>query len=423
MSRITFLYCIILIGSTACAQAVMHEANTTAPTSSTSLSHYEIKPGDLPAPDMRQGEITNNPRLIPKPAGTELVLPPGFMIDTFAEGGFERVRWMTLAPNGDVFVADADADSIIILRDKNNDGKAELRFTFANRSNGINKPFGMAFWQNYFYVANTNGIIRFTYKPDQTQAEGTPEKIADLPGKGYREHWTRNIIFSPDGQKLYATVGSETNVSVEPEPRASILEFNPDGSNRRILTSGTRNPIGLAFNPSTKKLWAAVQERDLLGDDLVPDYVTEVKDGGFYGWPYSYMGQNYDPRHKGEQQDLVAKAIVPDVMLQAHSAVLGLVFYEGSMFPKEYSGDAFAALHGSWNRTKRTGYKIIRIKFQNGRPVGGYDDFIVGWMLNENSREVWGRPVGLLVLKDGSMLITDDGPNKIWRVTYNANQK
>ncbi|MGH9916496.1 MAG: PQQ-dependent sugar dehydrogenase, partial [Pyrinomonadaceae bacterium] len=287
-----------------------------------------------------------------------------------------------------------------------------------NSSNGINKPFGMAFWQDYFYVANTNGIVRFKYKPGQTQAEGAPEKVAELPGKGYREHWTRNIIFSPDGQKLYATVGSETNVSVEPEPRASILEFTPDGSNRKILTSGTRNPIGLAFNPSTQKLWAAVQERDLLGDDLVPDYITEVKDGGFYGWPYSYIGQNYDPRHKGERQDLVGKTIVPDLLLQAHSAVLGLTFYEGTMFPKEYSGDAFAALHGSWNRTKRTGYKIIRIKFRNGKPVGGYDDFIAGWMVDENSQEVWGRPVGLLVLKDGSMLITDDGPNKIWRVTY-----
>ena len=269
-------------------------------------------------------------------------------------------------------------------------------------------------------MANTNAILRFRYQPGQIQAEGEPEKIADLPGRGYREHWTRNIIFSPDGKKLYATVGSESNVSVEPEPRASILEFNPDGTGRRTLASGTRNPIGLAFNPSTGALWSAVQERDRLGDDLVPDYVTQIQDGGFYGWPYSYIGPNEDPRRKGEQPDLVKKTIVPDVLIQAHSAVMGLVFYDGKMFPKEYQGDAFVALHGSWNHTKRTGYKIIRIRFKDGKPVGGYDDFITGWMLDENSREVWGRPVGLLVLKDGSMLITDDaeGFNKIWRVTY-----
>ncbi|HEY7543373.1 MAG TPA: PQQ-dependent sugar dehydrogenase, partial [Blastocatellia bacterium] len=246
-----------------------------------------------------------------------------------------------------------------------------------------------------------------------------PEKIADLPGEGYREHWTRNVIFSPDGSKMDVTVGSKTNVDVEPDPmRAAISEYNPDGTGHRIYASGTRNPIGLAFYPGTRALWSAVQERDIIGDDLVPDYVTSIKEGGFYGWPYSYIGPNEDPRRKGERPDLVAKAIVPDVLIQAHSAVLGLVFYEGNMFPSEYRNDAFVALHGSWNRSKRTGYKIIRIRFKNGKPVGGYDDFLTGWMLAEDKAEVWGRPVGLLVLKDGSMLITDDGANKIWRVTY-----
>jgi glucose/arabinose dehydrogenase len=379
------------------------------------LRHYEIKPADLPPPN-NTPDAQNPPDVIPPPAGARLNLPPGFKVNTFAEGDFKRPRWMALAPNGDVFVADPGVNSIFILRDTNGDGVAETRFTFASK---LNLPFGMAFWRDYFYVANTNAIVRFRYKPGQTKAEGEAEKVADLPGKGYREHWTRNIIFSPDGTKLYATVGSESNVSVEPEPRAAILEFNPDGTGRRILATGTRNPIGLAFRPGTRSLWAAVQERDRLGDDLVPDYVTAISDGGFYGWPYAYADQREDPRRKGERPDLVKKTLVPDVLIEAHSAVLGLAFYDGNAFPAEYRGDAFVALHGSWNRSKRTGYKIIRIRFRDGKPAGGYDDFLTGWMLDENKPEVWGRPVGLLVLKDGSMLITDDGANKIWRVSYN----
>jgi glucose/arabinose dehydrogenase len=400
----------------ACAQKVQtaSTSGSQGTTDSAPLAHYEIKPSDLPPPNATPS-VNNGPRVIPRPANAKLNLPAGFEIETFAEGDFKRIRWMALAPNGDVFVADADAGSAIILRDTNKDGKVDERFTFAT---GLNKPFGMAFWRDYFYVANTNSVVRFKYKPGQTKAEGEPEKITDLPGRGYREHWTRNIAFNPQGTKLYVTIGSATNVDVEPEPRASILEMNPDGSGRRTYAAGTRNPIGLAFHPKTGALWAAVQERDLLGDDLVPDFVTEVKDGGFYGWPYAYIGPNEDPRRKGEQPDLVKKTIVPDVLLQAHSAVLGLVFYDGQMFPGEYNGDAFAALHGSWNRSKRTGYKIVRIRFKDGRPVGGYDDFVTGWMLGEDSKDVWGRPVGLLVLKDGSMLITDDGANKIWRVTY-----
>jgi glucose/arabinose dehydrogenase len=327
---------------------------------------------------------------------------------------------MALAPNGDVFVAEpgpqANTGRILVLRDRDNDGRADERFVFAT---GLMQPFGMAFWKDYFYVANTNAVVRFKYKPGQTESASQPEKIVDLPGKGYREHWTRNMIFNPAGTKMYVSVGSETNVDAEKDPmRAAISEYNPDGTGHSIYAGGARNPIGLAFNPATRQLWAAVQERDLIGDDLVPDYVTSIKQGAFYGWPYSYIGQNEDPRRKGERPDLVKKAIVPDVLIQAHSAVLGLVFYEGQMFPQEYRGDAFVALHGSWNRAKRTGYKIIRIRFRGGKPVGGYDDFVAGWMLGEGTPEVWGRPVGLLVLRDGSMLISDDGANKIWRVSY-----
>ena len=382
---------------------------------SAALSHHEVRLEKLPAP-FASPSANNPPRVISRPAGAQLHLPPGFEISTFAEGGFAWLRWMALAPNGDVFASDARAGAVVILRDTRGEGKASERFTFAT---GLTQPFGMAFWRDYFYVANTDSVVRFRYKPGQTKAEGAAEKICALPGQGYRQHWTRNVIFRPDGLKMYATVGSQTNVDVEKEPlRATISEYNPDGTGHRLYATGTRNPVGLAFHPSTGKLWAAVEERDGLGDDLPPDYVTEIQEGGFYGWPFAYLGAHEDPRHKGERPDLVEKTITPDVLIQAHSAVLGLVFYEGQMFPPEYRGDAFVALHGSWNRSQRTGYKIIRIHFRGGRPAGGYDDFLTGWLLDENSTEVWGRPVGLLVLKDGSLLIADDEANKIWRITY-----
>jgi glucose/arabinose dehydrogenase len=402
----------------ACAQSA--QKSSTAQQSSpnanpNALGHHEIKLADLPPPEVQRGPV-NMSKIVPRPEGAELTLPPGFEISVWAEGDLERPRWMAQSPNGDVFVAESEGSRISVLRDKNNDGKVDERFVFVT---GLSRPFGMAFWRDYLYVGNTDAVVRFKYKPGQVKAEGPPEKIADLPMNGYREHWTRNLIFSPDGSKLYVTVGSKSNVDAGEEPmRAAISEFNPDGTGHRIYASGTRNPIGLAFNPATKQLWSAVQERDLIGDDLVPDYVTSVKEGAFYGWPYSYIGRNEDPRRKGERSDLVQKAIVPDVLIQAHSAVLGLVFYDGSMFPGEYRGDAYVALHGSWNRSKRTGYKIVRIRFKDGKPVGGYDDFITGWMLGEDNPAVWGRPVGLLVLKDGSMLVSDDGAHKIWRVAY-----
>ena len=382
------------------------------------LEHYEITPASLPQPYVT-ADVDNPPALIPQPADAQLYMPPGFAINTFASGGFERARWMASAPNGDVFVADAGSDKVLILRDSNQDGVADTRFTFAER---LNKPFGMAFWRDYFYVANTNAVMRFHYQPGQTKSEGPPEKIVDLPGQGYNQHWTRNIIFNPKATKLYITVGSASDADVEPEPRAAILECNPDGTAMRIFASGLRNPIGLSFRPGTNALWAAVQERDRLGDDLPPDYVTEIRDGGFYGWPYAYAGPVGDPRHAGARPDLVKQTIVPDVLIQAHSAILGLVFYTGTMFPEEYRGDAFVAMHGSWNRTRRTGYKIARVPFREGKPEGGYDDFVTGWALDEERRQVWGRPVGLLLLTDGSLLVTDDGANKIWRISYRAPQ-
>ena len=382
------------------------------------LRHYDIKVSDLPPPEVQNGP-RNQSRVIPKPEGAQLTVPPGFAVNVFAEGEMRQPRGLMLAPNGDVFVSESQPGRITILRDSNGDGSVDERFVFAT---GLNRPFGLAIWKDYLYVGNTNGIVRFKYKPGQTKAEGEPEKLIDLPsGMG---HWTRNVIFNSQGTKMYVAVGSSSNVDPgDPPIRAAISEFNPDGTGQRLYASGTRNPVGLSFNPTTKQLWAAVEERDLIGEDLVPEYVTSIKDGAFYGWPYAYIGSHEDPRRKGERPDLVSKATVPDVLIQAHSAVLGMTFYEGKMFPAEYQGDAFVALHGSWNRTTRTGYKVIRIKFKNGKPVGGYDDFLVGWMLGEDKPEVWGRPVGLLVMKDGSLLVTDDGGNKIWRVSYSKKTK
>ncbi|HLG17370.1 MAG TPA: sorbosone dehydrogenase family protein [Blastocatellia bacterium] len=407
---------VLFLVAFACAQS----PPKTAPPQQSSpgkLRHYDIKLADLPAPEVLTGP-RNQSRVIPRPEGAELSLPPGFQISVFAEGDFQQPRGLALAANGDVFVTEPRANRITILRDSNSDGRVDERFVFAT---GLTRPYGMAFWREYLYVGNADSLVRFKYKPGQTSAEGAPEKLASFPATG---HWTRNVIFNQAGTKMYVAVGSGSNVNAGEDPiRAAISEFNPDGTGHRVYASGTRNPVGLAFNPATKQLWAAVQERDLIGDDLVPEYVTLIKEGAFYGWPYSYLGQHEDPRRKGERPDLVAKAIVPDVLIQAHSAVLGMVFYEGKMFPADYRGEAFVALHGSWNRTSRTGYKIIRIRFKNGKPVGGYDDFVTGWMLGEDKPEVWGRPVGLLVLKDGSMLITDDGGQKIWRVTYSRPRK
>ena len=378
---------------------------------------YSVDPNKLPPPFQTESARRNS-RVIPQPANAKLFVPKGFKVNVFAEGGFRYPRWMALAPNGDVFLADSYANSIIVLRDKDKDGVAEERFVFSDK---LAQPFGMAFHKGWFYVANTNSIVRFTYKPGQTAAEGEPEKLVELTPGGYNQHWTRNILFSPDGTKMFVSIGSATNVSVETDPRrAAISVYDPDGKNHRIFASGLRNPIGLAWNPKTGELWTAVNERDGLGDDLVPDYTTSVKEGGFYGWPYSYIGQNEDPRRKGENPELVKRAIVPDVLFTSHVAALGIQFYTGKMFPKEYLGDAFVAFHGSWNRQKLSGYTIVRIKFDDKGKLEGnsYEDFVSGWLPDENSNEVWGRPVGLLVAPDGSLLIADDGGRKIWRVRY-----
>ncbi len=377
-----------------------------------------IRPSDLPPP-FETPSANNGPRLVSRPATAELHVPPGFQVDLFFDGslgGNNGPRSMALAPNGDVFVADTGGNHLFVLRDADGDGKAEGRFTFASAAQGLNEPFGLAFHEGFLYVGNTNGVVRFPYDAGQTEATAKAETIiSGLPTGG---HSTRDLAFRPDGQKLYVSVGSSSNLAEEGDKRAAIREYNPDGTGYRVFATGLRNPNGLVVNPVTNALWTVVNERDGLGDNLVPDYFTSVQDGGFYGWPYSYIGANLEPRMNGKGKDLAAKAIVPDVLIQAHSAPLDALFYTGALFPEEFRNDAFVALHGSWNRSLRTGYKVVRVRFKDGVPVGGYEDFLTGFLLAAGNRDVWGRPVGLLVARDGALLVSDDGGHRVWRVSY-----
>jgi glucose/arabinose dehydrogenase len=367
------------------------------------LSHHEVRPDQLPKPYATRS-AAKVPDIVKRPASAAFLLPPGFHIAVFAEG-FDEPRNMALAPNGDVFVAETAGGRITILR-------GDRHFAFAS---DVDRPFGLAFTKGFLYVGAESAVLRFAYTPGQTVASGAPQRIASLPSGG---HSTRNVIFSRDGSKLYIAVGSNSNVDAERNPiRAAITEMRPDGSGSRIFASGLRNPVGLALEPQSGTLWTSVNERDGLGDDLVPDYITDVRDGAFYGWPYAYIGAHEDPRRAGERRDLVAKSVVPSLLFESHSAPLGMVFYNGTMFPREYRGSAFVALHGSWNRSALTGYKIVSVPFRNGRPAGGYDDFVMGFLFDVNGK-AFGRPVGLLVMPDGSLLIADDGGNLIWRVTY-----
>jgi glucose/arabinose dehydrogenase len=343
-----------------------------------------------------------------------------------------------VAPNGDVFVAETRAGNIRVLR-AGEGGKAATNEVFAG---GLRQPFGIAFFPNgdnpqWVYVANTDSVVRFPYQAGDLKARGKAETIvASLPHDG--GHSTRDIVFTPDNRRMLVSVGSLSNVAegmgtppggmeawskaqplgaawASETERATVLAFNPDGKERKVYATGIRNCVGLAIQPKTGLPWCSTNERDGLGDDLVPDYVTSVKEGAFYGWPWFYIGGNEDPRHAGARPDLKDKVTVPDVLVQPHSASLGMTFYQGTQFPSEYQGDAFAAEHGSWNRSKRTGYKVIRIRMKDGKPTGEYEDFVTGFVVSDT--EVWGRPVGVAVAKDGSLLVSEDGNGTIWRVT------
>lgn len=380
------------------------------------------KTDDLPAPFATQPS-TKLSNVIGWPDDKTPVAPEGFIVKRFASA-LENPRWIYQAPNGDIFVSEASngkvsANRITLLRDKNNDGVADEKLIFLEN---LNMPLGMLILNNSFYIANTDGLLRYTYKAGDNKLSGVGNRILELPAGGYNNHWTRNIIANTDGSKIYISVGSGSNIGengMENEVRrANILEINPDGSGERIFASGLRNPVGMDWAHGTNTLWTAVNERDNLGDDLVPDYITSVKENGFYGWPYSYFGQHPDPRMKDDPKpELVAKAIVPDVNLGSHTASLGLAFNKGNSFPEKYKDGAFVGQHGSWNRSEFVGYKVIYIPFKAGRPNGKPEDFLTGFIADKAKGDVYGRPVGVTFLQNGSLLVADDSAGIIWSIT------
>jgi glucose/arabinose dehydrogenase len=387
--------------------------------------------------------VKNFSKVIGWTAGRTPQAPEGFKAEKFADG-LRNPRWVYVAPNGDVFVTESNRDAkateklaarvsgkdksqnigesanrITLFRDGDKDGNYESKSTYLQN---LNQPLGVLVFDGKFYVANTDAVWQFPYKESEKTITAQGKKILDLPAGGYNNHWTRNIIASKDGKKLYVSVGSGSNVAehgMENEVRrANILEINPDGSGERIYASGLRNPVGMGVAPGTSTLWAAVNERDELGDELVPDYLTSVKPGGFYGWPYSYFGQHEDPRMKDQQKPgLVKQTIVPDVPLGNHTASLGLAFYEKQSFPSKYHNGAFVTQHGSWNRSELSGYKVVFVPFEGGKPSGPPEDFLTGFIADQAKSEVYGRPVGVAVMQDGSLLVTDDASNTVWKVS------
>ncbi|MGS2764398.1 PQQ-dependent sugar dehydrogenase [Sinomicrobium sp. M5D2P9] len=347
--------------------------------------------------------------------------PEGFTVSRFADE-LDSPRWTYIAPNGDYFVAESNtknsADRITLLRDTNGDGDPDLREVFLEN---LHQPLGMLVLNNYFYVANTDGLYRYPYTEGVTKLETEGEKIVELSASGYNNHWTRNIISNPEGSKIYISVGSASNAGEQgmekEQGRALIFEVNPDGSEKRVYASGLRNPVGMDWNPVTGDLWTAVNERDELGDDLVPDYATSVQEESWYGWPYSYFGQIRDPRWKDDPHpELVKKAIVPDVPLGNHTASLGFTFYDAKTFPVKYRNGAFVGQHGSWNRSVLSGYKVVFIPFKGGNPQPP-EDFLTGFIANKSKNEVYGRPVGVAVTPLGDLLVNDDEAGIIWRVS------
>jgi len=412
----------LLIMITACTGQVKKEEKEALAKQPSNIVKTAVGDITLPAPYSTESK-TNNSKVIGWTEGKTPKAPEGFTVTKFADG-FENPRWTYIAPNNDIFVVEsgtrASKNQITVLRDKDKDGKFETREVFIK---DLNKPFGMLVLKDFFYIANTDGLYKYPYKNNPLKLETKGEKILELPAGGYNNHWTRNLLANADGSKIYVSVGSGSNVGengMDKEVRrADILEINPDGTGEKIFASGLRNPVGMDWNPVNKELWTAVNERDELGDDLVPDYITSVKKDGFYGWPYSYYGNILDPRMKGERKDLAAKAIVPDVSVGAHTASLGLAFYDKQAFPAKYKNGAFVGQHGSWNRAKISGYKVVFVPFANGKPSGKPEDFLTGFIADEAKAEVYGRPVAVTVMNDGSLLVNDDSGNTIWKVTAN----
>jgi len=381
---------------------------------------HHITEADLPKPYATPSSSNAPSKIVPRPADAWPQAPAGFKVDVYADQ-LHGPRLITMAPNGDLFVAESFAGDIRVFRGMTADGKPQQSEIFAS---DLRLPFGIAFYPpgpnpKYVYIGNNNAIVRFPYENGDLKARGPVETvIPDIPSGG---HPTRNVIFSPDGKHLYIAIGSNSNFAdIDTDKkefhRANILVANPDGSDLQIYASGIRNPVGLTIDPSTGEIWTSVNERDLLGDNLPPDYITHVEQGGFYGWPWYYTGPNEEPRLAGKHPELKDKVITPDVLLEPHNASLQLAFYQGKMFPKQYDGQIFACEHGSWNRSVRTGYEVILVPVKNGKATGEYQDFMTGFVTP--SGDVWGRPVGVAAAQDGSLLITDDASNTIWRITY-----
>jgi glucose/arabinose dehydrogenase len=372
---------------------------------------YGKKP-QLPAPFSTKS-AGNGPSSAKPPEGFLPTAPPGFHVNVYAKE-FKYPRFLAVAPNGDIFLADLGAGQVIVLRDPQHTGSAQQREIFAEH---LNRPFGIAFHGDYVYVGNMNAVVRFRYDEQTSKRLGEAEHILDLPSGG--SHITRTVAFSPDGKQLFVSVGSSGNIDVEKDQRrAAVLVADPDGKNSRIFASGLRNAVGLGIEPLTGAVWVAVNERDELGDNLPPDYFTSIKDGGFYGWPYSYIGDNVDPRVQPQKPDLVAKAIIPDVLLGAHVAPLEFTFYTGKQFPEQYHGGAFVAEHGSWNRASRAGYQVAFVGFKDGKASVDPVPFLTGFVPDPAGKNVNGRPVGVAVAPDGALLVADDGAGVIYRVSY-----
>lgn len=379
-------------------------------------TRIEVKPGDLPPP-YATPSVRNRAQPVERRDNRMPRAPEGFSVNIFADR-LEHARWLAVAPNGDVFLAEPRAGHIRILRDADGDGRAEVNQEFAR---GFRQPHGMAVRDGALYVADTDAVWRIPYKAGDLRASAMAEPVtAKGVFGGSGGHWTRNIEFAPDGSKFYVAVGSGSNIDEEKVPRATVQEFSADGKNQRTFATGLRNPVGIAFYPGTNDLYTVVNERDGMGDELVPDYMVRLKDGGFYGWPYSYIGGNPQPKFAEKRPDLVKQAIVPDLLFRAHTAALGLVFYTADQFPADYKGDAFVALHGSWNAAQPRGYHVVRVPFKDGKPAGHYEVFLSGfWIDGAEPAQVIGRPVGLAVARDGSLLVADDAANVVWRVSHN----
>jgi glucose/arabinose dehydrogenase len=385
-----------------------------------------IRPSDLPPPNEAES-VDHGPRLVPRPKDAWPQAPAGFKVAAYATD-LVNPRLLRVAPNGDVFVTESQANLVRVFRGVGADGRAQQTHVFSKR--GLTKPFGLAFYPpgpnpRWLYVANTDSVVRFPYTNGDLGTRVAPETVvADLPAGGLLRgggHWTRDVAFSLDGTRMFVSVGSHSNV-LDPDTnavefhRATVLAFTPQGGPPAVYASGIRNAVGIAIHPKSGALWVSVNERDGLGDNLVPDYISSVKEGGFYGWPWFYIGGNQDPRHAGKHPELRAKVIVPDVLVQPHNASLQLSFYDGTQFPAEYQGDIFAAQHGSWNRGVRTGYEVIRVPMHGKDAASGeYQDFLTGFVTAKG--DVWGRPVGVAVGSDGALLVSDDGSNTIWRVS------